>query len=284
MKRVALIVTGQVEHKALHESLARLFPGVNFESHLRESFTSAALSPEPRLTPERPTLVEKLATALVAAVDPGRTGTPVDLAFLIDDLELFNTTWPERAINHVRAAVRAHIENRWPNAERRARTEALVRERCSFHLLAPMVEAYFFGEPAALERAGAKRDARLDPSARDLEDFQTDDPDFLGPPDARGHAWQRPQRGRHPKCYLSFLCDPSGQSRRAYRETHEGREALRSLDWAAVLEPTAHVRFARSFLKDLAEGLERPDIAGRLNGLSHPITSSPGRDPILRNL
>src|SRR5689334_20565086 len=99
------------------------------------------------------------------------------------------------------------------------RSVAIVRERCSFHLLSPMIEVYFFGEPAALTRAGARRAAKLDPAERDLEDFATDDPDFLSPADGKHPVWATANRARHPKSYLRFLCDPTGANPRAYRET-----------------------------------------------------------------
>jgi hypothetical protein len=81
MTRVALIVTGEVEHRALHQSLERIFPGVVFEPQLMDGFTSAELPAQPRLTrsADDPTLVEKLAASLVSAVDPGRTGEPADV-------------------------------------------------------------------------------------------------------------------------------------------------------------------------------------------------------------
>lgn len=49
-----------------------------------------------------------------------------------------------------------------------------LSRRCSFHLLCPMLESYFFGEPAALARAGAARPALLSAS-RHLEAFESAD-------------------------------------------------------------------------------------------------------------
>jgi hypothetical protein len=285
-KTVALIVTGDVEKKALHLSLNRIFPDVEFDVRLRESFTSNPLPAEPPPNPhlEQLTLVEKLADALIAAVDPGREGKPVDLAVLVDDLELWNMAAPERAIDHIRAAIKKRLEDTWPNLERRQKSAALVRERCSFHLLSPMVEAYFFGEPAALRRAGAQRAAVFNPATRDVEDFQTNDPAFLTPPDDKKIPWAKPSRARHPKHYLRFLCDPSGQSPRAYQETKHGHEALRSLNWQQVLDPDQHACFARAFLADLAEGLNHPRAARMFPGALHPLTSRRARDNVLRNL
>lgn len=284
MTRVALIVTGELEKKSLHLSLARFFPDVEFEVLHLDGFTSAELPAEPTFDAARPNLVEKLVDALIAAVDPGRSGTPADLAFLIDDLELYNVATPERAVHHIRATIPRRLEARWNHDDRRQRSARLVRERCSFHLLSPMIEAYFFGEPAALVRAGARRPALFDSIACDIEGFATTDADFLAPPDGKHPVWAKPDRARHPKHYLRFLCDPDGRSPRAYRETREGHEALKSLDWPGVLGPAAHARFARSLLGDLAEGLDRREVAALFKGERHTLTSRGTRDNVLRNL
>ncbi len=284
MTHVALLVTGELEKKSLHLSLARLFPEVKFEVQRLDGFTSCELPEEPVFDAGRPSLVEKLATALIAAVDPGRSGKPADLAFLVDDRELYNVAAPERAIRHMRVAIARQLETRWGNADKRRHSVDLVRARCSFHLLSPMIEAYFFGEPASLTRAGAKRPAWFDPRGRDVEDFATDDPSFLAPADGKHPVWAKPDRARHPKAYVRFLCDPDGGNSRAYRETKEGHEALSSLDWPAVLAPGAHARFARSFLLDLAEGLDQPDVAALFAGERHPLTSRNAQDNVLRNL
>jgi hypothetical protein len=265
--------------------LKRIFPEADFEPLQLDGFTSSELPPDPpAFDPARPSLVDKLAAALVSAVDPGRSGVPADLAFLVDDLELFNARVPERAVHHVRVAVERHIEARWDSADRRRRSANLVRERCSFHLLSPMVEAYFFGEPAALERAGAKRVAQVDPILRDIEDFVTEDPDFLAPPSGKHPVWATAQRARHPKRYLQFLCDPQGGNPRAYRETKGGHDALCSLDWRAVLGPPSHVRFARALLADLAEALDRLEDPAPFPGAPHELTSRSHRDNVLRNI
>ena len=222
--------------------------------------------------------------ALIAAVDPCRSGTPADLAFLVDDLELYNVATPERAVRHVRAAVARQLDIRWSNAERRQRSADIIRARCSFHVLSPMVEACFFGEPASLARAGAKLPPVFDPRAHDVEAFTTDDPAFLAPADGKHPVWAKPDRARHPKCYVRFLCDPAGGSPRAYRETKEGHGALSALDWPCVLGPGAHARFARSFLVDLAEGLDRPDVAALFQSERHSLTSRNAQDNVLRNI
>lgn len=295
MKRVALLVTGKTE-EALHHSLERVFPEVEFVMlPRRDSFTSGPLPPTPlflqRDRAPRPTDVERLAETLVAEVEPGRRDQkPPDLVVLVDDLELANQEWPERAVEHVRAAVEKHLEKHpWPSAAARDRAHERVRERCSFHLLAPMVEAYFFREPAALARAGAKRASLFDASAADVETgFEVNDPDFLAAKDRPARdklpPWATPDRKRHPKRYLQFLCDPTGKEPRAYVETAGGRAALRDLDWPAVLAPEEHVRFVRSLIHDLAHALGQDDVAQRYAGATHPLTWPPRPDALLRNI
>jgi hypothetical protein len=293
--RVALLVTGKTE-EVLDQALQEVFPEVEFVMRpRRDGFTSQPLRSPPLLhalgTAPRPTDVERLASALVAEVEPGRRDqTPPDLVVLVDDLELVNQAWPGRAIEHVRTAVEKHLaQHPWPSASSRDRAYERVRERCSFHLLAPMVEAYFFREPAALLRAGAKRASRFDAAAADVEaSFLVDDPDFLGVPDRPAREklppWATPDRKQHPKRYLQFLCDPSGKDARAYVETDGGRAALRSLDWPAVLAPEEHVRFLRSLIHDLADALGQHDVAERYAGTTHPLTWPPPHDRFLRNI
>jgi hypothetical protein len=294
MKRVALLVTGKTE-EALHHALKRVFPAVEFVMRpRRDGFTSPPLPSPPMLhalgTAPRPTDVERLAAALVAEISPGRRDEkPPDAVVLVDDLELANQGWPERTVEHVRAAVRAHLDvHPWPSATAQEKARDRVRERCSFHVLAPMVEAYFFAEADALVRAGAQRLSTVDAAASDLERFLVSDADFLGPPDRLpGVAlppWATPDRARHPKRYLQFLCDPTGTTPRAYVETDGGRAALRQLDWRAVLVPPPHVQFLRSLIHDLADVLDEQDVVASFAGETHPLTWPPRRDNLLRNI
>ena len=148
--------------------------------------------------------------------------------FAIDDLELSNVATAHHVTRLVSDAVRRAL-GATPTHQQFAR----VRERCSFHLLCPMLEAYFFGEPAALQRAGAKRAATLEPTHH-LENFLASDPDFMARDEIREHPWRRPDRARHPKRYLSFLVDPHDTERATYKESRDGVRALSTLDWAQV--------------------------------------------------
>lgn len=266
MPSLGLITTGECEHRALGASLARVFDGTGLEivQPFRRpvpSITSNTLGyPGPA---SGGTQIDKLVASIVATIE--RRDAP-DFVFVVDDLELANLEAPHHVTQLVADGFRRRLGNT-PTHHALAR----VRERCSFHLLCPMLEAYFFGEPAALQRAGAMRAASLDPS-RHLEDFLTADPGFLGPADGRReHPWRRQDRHRHPKRYLSFLIDPDDEGLTSYKESRGGVAALSTLDWAQVFRhPPPGIAFARSLFDDLADALGVPSP---FPGACHPLTT-----------
>ncbi len=279
--RVGLIVTGKCEREGLGASLQRIFPDAEFEvlAHV-DSFTSADL----KVIPESPvpTVLQKFAARLVAEVE----SDPPDLVVAIDDLELINTPHPELVAGRVRDAVRLHLERHsWRTLATREKVAERVRERCSFHLLAPMVESYFFAEPAALVRAGTSRASLVDATAIDLEAFVTNDPDYLAHADVphrqKLKSWATPERARHPKHYLRFLCEPTNPHTRRYVESEGGAAALRELAWGQVFAHAERVRFARALFEDIVERLGVPHP---FPGEGHPATASFRSAHVLRNL
>ena len=283
--RVVLIVTGRLEEKALPAALRRLFPSVDFLAEYWESFTSNPLVPGPVLG--RPlgatTLAEKIAKAMVLALDPGRKGTHADYAFAVVDLELANDHQPERVVSVFREAVRSCLPSLHNTAYRQTRCETQVPLRCSFHLFRPMIEAYFFADPSALKRRCASRQPSLDPR-RDIEEFLTDDPEYQKV--ATNARTTSPESLRHPKLYLRWLCDPRPEpGPRSYRETKGGAATLRELDWNRVLGEPGRCPFLRSFVLDLADALDLP--APCHEDGCNPLTAryNPSRrDPVLRNI
>lgn len=250
MPSLGLITTGECEHRALGASLQRAFEGA--ELQLVQPFQR----PVPSITSNYlgypgpasgGTQVDKLIASMMATL--ARRDAP-DFVVAIDDLEVPNVATAHHVTQLVSDAVRRAV-GATPTHQQLAR----VRDRCSFHLLCPLLEAYFFGEPAALQRAGATRDARLDPTHH-LEGFFAVDPEFMAPSDAREHPWRRPDRGRHPKRYLSFLVDPDDAGRAPYKESRDGVRALSTLDWAQVFayQPPG-VAFAHALFDDLADAL-----------------------------
>jgi len=235
----------------------------------------------------------------VAAIEPGqRTNKPYDFVFALEDLELCNASQPALVVNLMREAVSRHLETAsFASESSRSKARDRARARCSFHLLVPMVESYFFGEAdtesGALRRAGACQTSAFVPEACDVEKFHVGTTAFVDReryPDGLKQggiavSWAKPQREQHPKHYLSFLCEPDpvtpGQGR--YQETRGGAEALRLLDWKQVLGISAHGTFLRSFIADLADGLGRPmPLPGDLAPLTAPKVGNGGS--LLRNL
>jgi hypothetical protein len=280
-QRVGLLVTGKCEERGLGGSLERVFTDVRFEVLDRiESFTSADLRELPET--DVPSTLMKFAASLVAAVEED----PPDLVVAIDDLELVNAPHPELVAHRMRDAVQHHLQHHaWPSEATRQKVLQRVRERCSFHLFAPMVEAYFFAEPEALVRAGGTRPARLDASSPDLERFLTDDPEYLQHPDVphqqKRKSWAIPERARHPKHYLRFLCEPTQPHTDRYVEARGGAEALRKLAWGGVFAHAERVQLARALFEDIADRLGVPHP---FPGEGHPATANFKAARILRNL
>jgi hypothetical protein len=287
MAVVALIPTGKMEHAALGPALAQLFPEDVFvvrppERHL-DGFTSRNVAPLAAAPPGPiPSNLEELAAELVNAIFPGRRDQPIDFAYVVEDLELCNQRQPDLVFRVFRDAVDSYIRRTWP--QQSGPKYARVRERCSFHVFRPMTEAYFFGDAAALQRAGADQPHQL-PANLDLEQFRTVDQAFLTLPPGTERIAEMPQREFHPKSYLHYLCDPTlHDHQRKYRETHNGVAALASLNWERVIRSPPHCPFLHAFLDDLGEALNSPlPFVDRAH--ADPRARFPGPiDRILRNL
>lgn len=290
--RVRLIPTGRCELLGLASCFERIFPEHVFETVAArvepdgtripyDSFTSGRL--RAGLVPDN---LLQLVKRLASEVYPGRDGQAADLAVVLEDLELENADQAELVVDTVRAAVRQHVQDltRRATATTARRVEEALRERASFHLAVPMIEAWFFADPSVLPLAGVKVD-RLPPRLRECVDpelFETDDAEFSA---EDGSAWvalegqrtrrrasDRPpwilplrpelagyRRERHPKAYLSWLCrDPQEKRWSTYRESQGGAKALGALDWPRVVGNPTHCMFARALLGDLSEVLGRP--------------------------
>jgi hypothetical protein len=248
-----------------------------------DGFTSQDVAPLTAAGPGPiPTNLDELAAELVNSIFPGRRGQRVDFAYVVEDLELVNQGQADLVLRLFRDAVDSYIRQTWPQQSEPKYAE--VRERCSYHLFCPMTEAYFFGDATALQRAGAVRPPQL-PANLDLEQFRTIDDAFLALPAGTKRIADMPRREFHPKSYLHYLCDPTLADRQTrYRETVNGVEALRSLDWAQVLRPAPHCPFLHAFLDDVAEALNsRLPFVNSAH--ADPRVRFPGlRGRILRNL
>jgi hypothetical protein len=135
-----------------------------------------------------------------------------------------------------------------------------LQKLASFHLLVPMAESYLFGERGAIVRAGGVPEFHL--KNDDVEEFETDDPDWTA-------------NVRHPKEYLRELVrrkDPAT----VYRETGGGANALRTLAWQTVVQGHGPAASLCALVEDLADALGVPSPLG---GTAHVNTGS-----VLRNI
>jgi hypothetical protein len=303
MARVVLITTGKMEERALAASLGRIFPGHDFHCLPRlDGFTSAPLPPvyEPPL--KRFANLNKFANALIGRIAGGRSDEPpADFVIGLDDVELANARAPERITQSLRSALADNLSQWDHSRDEQARLDlrAKLAARCSFHLMAPMTEAYFFGDPAALARAttpGAHHPCCFDATNNNVEEFYVEDSPFSTPPVSQRrdrYDWRTANREWHPKHYLEYLTDETLTGRGRYDELLHGAPALAALDWAHVMRhdltrTTAFARFARSLLADLRSMLATSPLGISTNDLDtehcHPLTRLSPSERLLRNL
>jgi hypothetical protein len=307
--RVALITTGQMELAALAAALQNLFPAHQFEALHRiphqpfHGFTSTRVQPLASHDPPGGA-VELLRAALGALVPETATSIPADHVLILEDLELVNTGNEAVVVEHLRSCARRLLAELRPPADP-AHVTALLRSGVSFHLAAPMPEAWFFGDLDALTRELDALTQQLDPlrappklqAGVDPERFLTDDPDYaaddgsacanatLGSKPRRA-AWLGPRREEHPKHYLAWLLrDPSAAACHRYKETQEGARLLGALRWSIVLADPANFTFLRALVRDLEDVLGAASAAP-VGGTEAPLTSASCMppDPVLRNV
>jgi hypothetical protein len=202
------------------------------------------------------------------ALGDGPHRDAADAVIVLDDLELANRRQPDRVVRVFRRAVERHLAGL---QGARARTADALRARVSFHLVVPMIEAWFFGDRQALRRAGVPDDAAPILDGAGLEDFRTLDVRYEGAGEAdcprwvaRGRKkadrpkWLGDQRERHPKGYLQWLCrDGDAKSCTSYDESRCGAEALKQLDWQA-LAGNRGLGYLGALVEDLADALREP--------------------------
>lgn len=294
-QRVRLIVTGDLERVALRSSLSSLFPSARANGApvewLRPRKVSCATSH--RLVRGAPTsrAMLRLAAALVAEAWEGADGTPADLVVAVDDLVIGNLGQSAVVCEHVRRAIDTVILERQLAAATEARLRSRLQASCSFHLLAPMAESYFFGEHAALVRAGCRPDVRPHlTQPEDVERFECSDPAWLPTCLEINQAritsrspvpWWREER--HPKHYLEHLVREAGGF---YDELLGGKAGLETLAWATVGAAPGSIPLARALLEDLADffGCPNPLGAGLPVAPTYPARTARRSRLRLRNL
>ncbi|MBK9262939.1 MAG: hypothetical protein IPM54_24435 [Polyangiaceae bacterium] len=303
MKRILLIVTGDLEKKALADSLERLLRAsgcdVEFDPPLKVPAITTTPLPDPSAS-AIPTAVRNMAKALVEEALRGRRGNPPDLVIGIDDLELANVARPNVVIAWIKRGVNARIDELYPSQDANSRVRAILRDRCSFHLLVPMVESYFYGHRAALTAARVALSTPVYRVGDDVEAFETDDPEFLRIAIAANEKKRSKNidwwfEERHPKNYLDFLIQRI-ENALPYDELSDGGKAFGALDWPtaahevlaarASTTPPQNMAFARALFEDLAEffSVLNPLGQGTPHYLTYPTKRVRREALTLRNL
>lgn len=230
--------------------------------------------------------MQTLADALVAEAVTGkrRDEAPAELVIAICDVELGNLNREHIILEHLRSALAERLSDY--DLKTRERHRETVRNRCSFHLIRPMVEAAFFGDAATLVRAGVSPTVRPSLVSADLEEFESDDLLWLPTCTERNlHKqqnleWWREEK--HAKHYLEHLSERGGGA--TYDEIKQGVGALSYLDWGLATrgQPSP---FLRALFDDIAAFFGVPSPLGP--GVSSPLTSlapDTPQDRWLRNL
>lgn len=275
MVQVRLLVTGDMEVKSLADSLKAQFPAERLGKDvtwLKPRRSPCATSHRLRAgaDPSKPML--DLARAMLAEVIAGRQGIPVDLVVVVEDVEIDNLGQEDIVADHFRRAVEIELAERERNWDMRTRerNRQRVRDCCSFHVLRPMPEAYFFGDPLALQRAGLAPHAHQLRHATDVEKFEVTDTSWL--PQCQEMNQRHAQAGRawwrhecHPKEYLQHLLTLN--NRPAYDETSHGAAALATLNWRIVPKVEADAIFVRALFEDLADWFY---VASPISGQTAP--------------
>lgn len=295
MATIRLIVTGDVEELALHESLRRVFGDARHDGEeviwapprKLHSATSRRLA----LSERSPRPMQALARAMLDEVLIGKRGTPADLVLVIDDVELDNVDQEAVIAEHFKKALAEVLAARLKEHSLQAgeRYRDRVRECCSFHLLRPMVESYFFGDGDTLRSIGVQSEPLV--RHTDVERFEvTDvDPGWLEECrlDNQRQQHQRPwwRRECHPKHYLEHLLQRQREPI-FYDEVLHGEPALKRLAWERVPKVGPDCTIARCLFEDLADwfGVPSPLGSGVMQPCLYPARSVDRSKLLLRNL
>lgn len=259
MPIIKLIVTGEMEKLALHDSLKKLFPAETKQGkvewktpHCLPGATSARLKNSPKIWPP----MERLANTLLAEVKRDKNGMQPDLVLLVDDLELHNIDQQQLVAQHLRNAINNALITNQHFKQNEAQLRRLLRDRCSFHLLKPLPEAYFFGDKDVLQKISIPAHRPQLKAGQDLELFEVSDISYLEKCKKanldRQDKYPHWREECHPKHYLSFL-NPH------YEETKQGAHALRELKWQNLSSNQFHLQSIRALFADLANWFNVPN-------------------------
>ncbi|MBF0192847.1 MAG: hypothetical protein HQL99_17175 [Magnetococcales bacterium] len=290
MARIKLIVTGDMEKQALPQSLKRFFPSqrngqnVIWETpHKVDGVTCSRLDPS-KSPSER---MKRLVKAMLAEATIGSQGTPADLVLVLDDVELHNLGQESIVTDHFKKAIEMHLSN-LPNNQLKIRE--IIRNKCSFHLLKPMIESYLFGDLEALSMAGVPASTQpLLVHATDMEQFESNDPQWLPNCYAENEEkkkinqpWWRHEC--HAKQYLIYL--RSRHSEFPYQETMHGKKSLTMLNWKKIQKTPTDNPIIHSLFQDIADwfGVQNPLGEGKIDPIFYPSSDVNPATLLLRNM
>ena len=266
MRKIQLIVTGDLEKLALHTALAERFPDVRNGKRVEwarprktHGATSRPLGPPGQAIGT----MKGLALAAIVEAELGGSGGPADLVVVVDDGEVGNMDDGANVVAHFRLAMTEVINARASDPAAKHALRQLVRERISYHLLMPMVEAHFFVGRASLSACGVGANVAPKLATADVERFESNDPGWL--PECVASNTERQESAPwwrhecHPKYYLQHLLDRSSGG--IYEETSaSAQKALALVEWP--LNAGADAQFARSLFEDLADWFQVPNPMG----------------------
>jgi len=305
--------TGRMEWGGFPTALRRLFPDHEFyavptPAEIRsnpdgfpyDSFTSITLTSKHEADP--PEAARELVRRAAQEALGDRRREAADIVVVLDDLELANADQPDMVTRVFRSAVKLHLAELHWQGKFHARTEQVLKERVSFHLIVPMIEGWLFADRGALTVAGVASELQVF-AEPDLESFLTNDLAYLGATDNDCPCWvlkrrkkHRPSwlgafaRERHPKGYVQWLClDGAAKNCTRYSESTSGSQALSGLRWDHVLARSGSPwRYLRALLADLSDAVGEPPTlhAGEDPEPPIPSTRLSARpvDHVLRNL
>lgn len=301
-KHIKLIVTGDSEKVSLHQSLKSCFPTHTVNGDLviwdvpRKVHGATSSRLVQGLAPSTPMkdMVNAMFSEILAGKKPN--GSPPDFVIVIDDVELGNVGREHVVVDSFLTAVNAKLVQLQGlhSAAQFNSIQNRIRTCCSFHLLCPMVEAYFFSAPNTLTHGGVA--AAINPRLvhpTDVEQFDAS-PD----PDPAWQAtcisknatqialmpWWRTER--HPKHYLTHLLSVSKAP--AYHETTLGASMIEATHWPTVAKNQTDSPIISALLEDIWDWYGIFPPAGQCVGTSSNVVYRVGTTPplqlILRNL
>ncbi len=288
--RIRLIVTGDTEELALHDSLRRFFPthrsnGEVVEWDVPRFHRGGATSNRLDYAAQPNGAMKKLARIMLNEAIIGKHGKPADFVILVDDVELANVGQETVVSHHFRQALEQELSKTNYSGHNLINCKNILRSNCSFHLLKPMVEAYFFGgDVNVLHIAGVPIHIKPKLDKTDVEMFEVIDTKYIEKCEKQlEKPWWREEC--HPKKYLDYLIKQDKPCRRAYEETKHGKEALLALDWPKVPTQTTETPVVRSLFADIADwfGIPNP-LPGDIHSGFYPSTNVPHHTLLLRNL